>query len=307
MSASPNTNKQKKVRYEAGTKGSSSSHHHHHSHRSSRDQDSGVGSSSASDRASLGTTPNAYPSSSQQPFSSQQIETQRHNLRAVQEALDTANERIRQYEARTAELNAALSDSNKENRLLKREKSELFNQIRDLQDDLEVERKRNERIVRRESTASVSSSSRNSPPPPLRSSPRNSREIEAAAAASFARESARRMSYQQQAQQGMYPPTAPQPPPNSAPNPFLPSPRNSSSGVPSSVVFAPERVMAAYPPSAVSYSTAPSSGSGYVLAHGHGHGSMPVRSRYEGGGSSSGKGSSSGSVVNDGKYHLSPL
>ncbi|KAG4433740.1 hypothetical protein IFR05_010766 [Cadophora sp. M221] len=305
MSASNNTPKQKKVRYEAGTKGSSSSHNHH---RSSRDQDSGVGSSSASDRASLGTTPNAYPSSSQHPFSSQQIETQRHNLRAVQEALDTANERIQQYEASMAKLNAALSESNKENRLLKREKSELFNQIRDLQDDLEDERRRGERIVRRESTASSHSASASRNSPPLRSSPRNSREIEAAAAASFARESARRASYQAQQAQAMYPPAAPQPPLNSTPNPFLPSPRNSSTGVPSSAVaFAPERVVVgAYShappsPSAVSYSTP--SGSGYVLAHGHAHGSMPVRSRYEG----SSRGSSSGSVVNDGKYHLSPL
>ncbi|KAH7346419.1 hypothetical protein BKA65DRAFT_477624 [Rhexocercosporidium sp. MPI-PUGE-AT-0058] len=286
MSASNNTTKQKKVRYEAGTKGSSSHH------RSSRD--SGVGSSSASDRASLGTTPN--PSSSNpNHFSTSQIETQRLNLRAVQEALDAANERIRYYEASTAQLNAALSESNKENRLLKREKSELFLQVRELQEDLEEERERCERL-RRESSLSLSSS-RQSPP---RSSPRNSREIEEAAAASFARESARRSGYQQQQQQqGMYP-AAPQPPAN----PFLPSPRNSSSGVPVVTAFATS-------PSAASYSTAPP-GAGYGIAHS----SMPVRSRYEGSGSgrgsSSGSGSKSsksgsGSVVNDGKYHLSPL
>ncbi|PVH87609.1 hypothetical protein DL98DRAFT_251633 [Cadophora sp. DSE1049] len=274
---SPNSTK-KKVHYERGTKGSS------HNHRSSRD--SGVGSSSASDRASLGTTPN-----NSTPFSSAQIETQRHNLHAVQEALDTANEKIRQYEARTQKLNAALAESNKENRTLKREKADLHNRVEDLLDELDVERKKSERI-RREVQAQVSSSSsRNSPPRSSpRSSPRNSREIEDAAAASFHRESGRRSSYQQP--QPMYP-AAPQPPPNSAPNPFLPSPRNSSSGVPG-VAFAPERTVN-YAPSTLSYSSSP------VFAHAP----LPIQSRgsrYESG-SASGKGSS----VNDGKYHLSPL
>ncbi|KAH7410848.1 hypothetical protein BKA64DRAFT_703963 [Cadophora sp. MPI-SDFR-AT-0126] len=274
---SPNSTK-KKVHYERGTKGSS------HHHRSSRD--SGVGSSSASDRASLGTTPN-----NSTPFSNAQIETQRHNLRAVQEALDAANEKIRKYEASTQKLNAALTDSNKENRTLKKEKSDLYLRIEELLDELDEERKRSERY-RREAQLS-SSSSRNSPPRSSpRSSPRNSREIEEAAAASFHRESSRRSSYQQP--QPMYP-AVPQPPPNPAPNPFLPSPRNSSSGVPG-VAFAPERTVN-YAPSTLSYSSSP------VFAHAP----LPIHqsrgsSRYDSG-SASGKGSS----VNDGKYHLSPL
>src|SRR5271170_6384087 len=103
--------KQKKVHYERCTKGGKSSH----VHRSSRD--SGVGSSSASDRASLGTAPEYVA-----PFSRQQIEEQRHILSAVQEALDAANERIKHLECINAELNVVLTKSNKENRLLKREK-----------------------------------------------------------------------------------------------------------------------------------------------------------------------------------------
>jgi len=276
---SPNSTK-KKVHYERGTKGSS------HHHRSSRD--SGVGSSSASDRASLGTTPN-----NSTPFSNSQIETQRHNPRAVQEALDAANERIRKLEISHQKLDDALTDSNKENRTLKREKAELHDRVEALLDDLDRERERSERYRQQaQIQVSSSSSSRNSPPRSSpRSSPRNSREIEEAATASYHRESGRRSSYQQP--QPMYP-AAPQPPPNSAPNPFLPSPRNSSSGAPG-VVFAPERTVN-YAPSTLSYSSSP------VYAHAP----LPIQtrgsSRYESG-SVSGKGSS----VNDGKYHLSPL
>lgn len=238
--------KQKKVHYERGTKGGS------HQHRSSRD--SGVGSSSASDRASLGENPN------ESPFNHQQIETQRHNLRAVQEALDAANEKIRQLEASTAKLNALLSDSNKENRLLKKEKSDLCNQVEDLLDDLEVEREFNENLKR-------NSSSRASPP---RSSPPR-RDIEAGS-----HRSERRSSYQQPP---MYP-AAPQPPPNPAPNPFLPSPR--SSGVP--VTYAPAGPVS-YAPSTMSYSSTP------VFAHAP----LPSRSHY------------ANPSPNDGKYHLTPL
>ncbi|KAK0119988.1 hypothetical protein ONS95_011409 [Cadophora gregata] len=280
MSSPNSTNStKKKVHYERGTKGAS------HHHRSSRD--SGVGSSSASDRASLGTTPNNNTS-----FSNAQIETQRHSLRAVQEALDAANDRIKRYEASTQKLDAALTESNKENRLLKKEKAELCNKVEDLLDALDDERERNARLRREvQGQVSSSSSSRNSPPRSSpRSSPRNSREIEEAATVSFHRESGRRSSYQQP--QPMYP-AAPQPPPNSAPNPFLPSPRNSSSGVPG-VVFVPERTVN-YAPSTLSYSSSP------VYAHAP----LTVQtrgSRYESG-SVSGKGSS----VNDGKYHLSPL
>jgi hypothetical protein len=101
----------------------------HHHHRSSRD--SGVGSSSASDRASLGTAPDS-------PFTYQQVDEQRQILGAVQEALDAANEKIRQLEAANAKLNTALFESNKENRLLKREKADLHNKLDDALDDVEA-------------------------------------------------------------------------------------------------------------------------------------------------------------------------
>ncbi|EKD16729.1 uncharacterized protein L3040_001468 [Drepanopeziza brunnea f. sp. 'multigermtubi'] len=240
MSSSP---KQKKsVHYERGTKGSS------HHHRSSRD--SGVGTSSASDRASLGT-----PTES---FNSSQIEAQRHSLRAVQEALDAANDRIGQLEASTAKLNVLLSDSNRENRLLKREKADLHNKIVELKEDLEHEKRKRRRA-----------SNRASPP---RSSP-SRREIEASAAAASAASS-----HRSERKSSTYQ----RPPPNSAPNPFLPSPRDPGLPV---VTYAPA-ISVAYAPSAVSYSSAP------VFAHAP----LPSRGHY-----------ANASPLNDGKYHLTPL
>ncbi|CZS96310.1 hypothetical protein WAI453_009872 [Rhynchosporium graminicola] len=277
MSAS--TSKGKKVRYESGTKGSSSSSHHH---RSSRDErDSGIGSSNASVRASLGTGI-AHNSSS---LNASEIAAQRHNLRAVQEALDSAHERIRECEVEKANLSAMLSESNKENRLLKKEKSDLCNRVEELLDDLEDEKKRVERLRR-------GSSERKSPP---RSSPRNSRELEAAAISSYQRGSSRRSPiYQSQQQQAQMYPAVPPAPANSAPNSFLPSPRHSSSGVPS-VIFSPERVplsSSSYAvPSVSSYSSAPSSG--------YTHAPAPLQSRSRHG--------SSGASAGDGRYHLSPL
>ncbi|CAL3962599.1 hypothetical protein PZA11_000286 [Diplocarpon coronariae] len=213
--------KQKKVHYERGTK--SGSHHH----RSSRD--SGIGSSSASDRASLGTAAN------ESSFDSRQIETQRHNLRAVQEALDAANDKIRQLEAGAARLNALLADSNKENRLLKKEKSELYNRVEHLKDDLEDVRKSNDRLRRGSNRAS----------PPRNSLPR--RETEAGS---------NRSERRSRGQQPTVYPAAPQPPPNPVPSPFLPTLR--TSGLP--ITYAPA-VSATYAPSAISYSAAP------VFAH----------------------------------------
>jgi chromosome segregation ATPase len=127
------SSKQKKVHYERGTKG-----------KGHRSRDSGVGSSSASDRASLGTSGGAEDS----PFD----EDQRHILSAVQEALDAANERIRHLEAANSSLNAELSDSNKENRIIKREKSELLHKIDRLKKDLADEQDLSDRL-RRESSA----------------------------------------------------------------------------------------------------------------------------------------------------------
>ncbi|PBP25665.1 hypothetical protein BUE80_DR003325 [Diplocarpon rosae] len=229
--------KQKKVHYERGTKGGSHHHHHHHHHHHRSSRDSGIGSSSASDRASLGTAANESPHD-------RQTETQRHNLRAVHEALDAANDKIRQLEAGAVKLNALLSESNKENRLLKREKSELCNRVEDLKDHLEEARKSNDRPRRGSNRAS---SPRNSPP---------RRELEAGS-----HRSERRSSYQQPT---IYP-AAPQPPSNSVPNPFLPSLR--TSGLP--ITYAPA-VSATYAPSAISYSSAP------VFAHAP----LPSRTHY---------------------------
>jgi hypothetical protein len=129
----------KQVHYQSGTKGGKD-----HSHRSSRD--SGVGSSSASDRASLGTAPDLSP------FSPNEIEDQRQFLHSVQEALEAAKGKIKDLEYHAAKLDSMLKESNSENRLLKKEKSELFNQVQELQQDLDDERRLHGRMKQRESS-----------------------------------------------------------------------------------------------------------------------------------------------------------
>jgi hypothetical protein len=143
----------KSVAFERGNKPTKSHHYH-------RSRDSGVGSSSASDRASLGTAADS-------PFTREQVEDQRHILGAVQEALEAANEKIKQLEAEKVKLNIQLAESNKENRLLKREKGELWNKLEDAKDDLDekdkiIERLSKEPTPRRASEESSSSSSRKS-------------------------------------------------------------------------------------------------------------------------------------------------
>jgi len=140
----------KKVHYDRGR-----TKDRQHSHRSRRD--SGVSSGSASDRASLGPIPD-------KPFTSQQRDDQRQILGAVQEALDAANEKIRQLEAANAKLNTALKESNQENRLLKRKRAELHNELDDAIADLESER----RTSRRARDGSPSGNREGSPSVPSR-------------------------------------------------------------------------------------------------------------------------------------------
>jgi hypothetical protein len=233
------SSKEKRVHYERGTKGSKSSH----AHRSSRD--SGVGSSSASDRASLGTSPN-----DEAPFSHQQIENQRRDLSAVHEALDAAYENIRQLEESLARLNESLTESNKENRQLKREKMELMNKVDFLKDELKDEKRLNER-VRREgtprtgaSTASYGShNERATPPRRDEFEARPPRHADEGSQASGWRSIRRESGYDR-------PPIVPQPPYNSTPNPFTPISERSASAA-----YMPTTVT--YAPATVTYSTAP--------------------------------------------------
>ena len=266
MSSSKHTKEKKKVRYEAGTKPG-------HSHRSSRD--SGVGSSSASDRASLGTA-------NESPFSHQQIEDQRHTLSACQNALDAALDKIRQLEATNAKLNNLLTESNKENRLLKKEKRDLLHQVEVLFGDLDDEKQVNERLRRAGSlrtgtaaVASVASSTKTSKsekrptPPPRRESN-----------ASFQQQSFHdeRMSHDPRAERAYSyaPPLAPQPPHNTHPNPFMPRTTPSFTPAPVSVIYAP--------PTTLSYNPTPA----YTITpHSHSQ--------------------SNRHPPNDGKYHLQPL
>jgi hypothetical protein len=244
----------KNVGFERGTKPAN------HHYRSSRD--SGVGSSSASDRASLGTAPDS-------PFTYQQVEDQRHILGAVREALDAANEKIRQLEAANAKLNSALTESNKENRLLKREKGELLNKLDDAMDDLGDKEKIIEKLVRE---ASPKRTSEKPSSTSTRSSHREEKHRDEK------RSSGRRSSWR-----GMpvplydsrhSPPLAPQPPPNTTPNPFAPR------GAPLPAATYPAPGPVAYATTNLSYAPGPT----------FGHPPSPIRERY-----------------NDGRYHLTPL
>jgi hypothetical protein len=205
----------KHVHYDRGTKGEKT-----HKHRSSRD--SGLGSSSASDRASLGTAPN------DSHFTHQEIQSQRHILSVVQEALDAANEKIKALEAHTAQLNTLLGESNNENRLLKREKGELHNKVEDLLDLLEDERKANERLRREGSPRSATSD-------------RPTRRIEAPRPQASGE---RRNSYYER------PPMVPAAPPNHNANPFIPLASRPA------VTYAPP-AQVTYAPSTSSYAPAP--------------------------------------------------
>lgn len=72
-------------------------------------------------------------------------------LTAAQEALDTANEKIRVLERHSASLESLVGESSKENRLLKRGKGELHIRVEYLQDELDDRRKDNDRLGRKSS------------------------------------------------------------------------------------------------------------------------------------------------------------
>lgn len=261
----------KKVHYERGTKGGKSSH----GHRSSGSRDSGVGSSSASDRASLGTSPEVDTS-----FSNLDVESQRNRPGAVKEALDAAYEKIRQLEAANAQLNAQLSDSNKENRALKRERMELLNKIDFLMDDLDEEKKKSKRETSPRTGAAAPKTERRTTPPRKEVREADAHRYDDERTQGNPRE--RRESWREMPVP-LYDrlPTAPQPPPNVATNPFLPN----ASRPPS--VSVPYAASAVYPTSPiVTYAQAPIT---YTTAPAH-----PPRSP-------------SDHIPNDGRYHRYPL
>jgi hypothetical protein len=247
----------KNVDFDRGSKPSKSHHH-----RSSRD--SGVGSSSASDRASLGTAPDSQ-------FTHQQREEQRQILGAVQEALDAANEKIRQLEAANAKLNSALKESNQENRLLKREKAELHNQLDNANDDLDAQAKVIDKLTReaspKRSEKTSSTSTRSSPP---RSSHRDEKRSSGRRSSSTG---GRRSSWREMPVPlyDSHSPTT-----NTTPNPFAPR----GAPLPAATYRAPGPV--AYATNQLSYAPGPT----------FGHPNSPVRGHYH---------------HDDGRYHLSPV
>jgi hypothetical protein len=250
------SSKPKKVHYERGTKGERSAR----GHRSSGSRDSGVGSSSASDRASLGTSPENDTS-----FTYLDIENQRNTPSAVKEALDAANEKIKQLEAANTQLNSQLSESNKENRSLKRERVELLNKVDFLLDDLEDEKEKNAKSKRESSPRTgaaaapvASKHERRSTPPKKDTRGTGSRRCDDERSQGSHRE--RRESWREMPVPLFdRPPAAPQPPSNTS-NPFMPKssrpPSISVAYPPSSVAYAqPGQVT--YAPAPITYATAP--------------------------------------------------
>jgi hypothetical protein len=244
------SSKPKKVHYSSSAKGGKSSSGH--THRDSRD--SGVGSSSASDRASLGTSPN------ESPFNSQEIYTQRHNPSALNEALDAANEEIRMLRAEKAQLEDLLAESNKENRALKKERNKLEDEKHDLIEELEQEEQLNERLKSRRSsppnasanTTANSSAPRRTEPPPLTNPRPSSRRFSSSA--------------------GGAPPLAPQPPPNNTQNPFTPlneRPGAFAKQLPPQVSYSPSITPStvSYTPSSMAYAPVPQSPGYTTIAH----------------------------------------
>ena len=223
--------KSKKVHYERGTtKGSKhSSHHRHHSSR-----DSGVGSSSASDRASLGTNPNEYE------FDERQVEDQRYNLSVVQEALDAANEEIKHLKALNASLNESLAESHKENRTLKKEKIGLHKENKDLVNAIE---ELNSTLKRSPSPRTAAAALNSERRPSSRKGSDSPRQM-------YAEERPRPNHGERRSSGYDYtPPRAPHPPHNPYPNPF--EPRTSG------VSYASVPTSVAYAPSTASYATSP--------------------------------------------------
>ena len=232
------SNRGKKVHYERGTKGEKS-HRHHNS------RDSGVGSSSASDRASLGTSPVG------DDFNYHQIQNQRLSVTALQEALDAANEMIRQLQEENAKLSASLAESNKENRAFRKERLELLNKVDDLMDDLEYEKRVNEKFKRESSPrtggAAPAPKTERRTTPPRREEPRPIRRDVDERSERSERSDRSQGSYGRTT----YMPSAPTAPPGQ--NPFLPqspiSTRAPSVSYPQTAVT--------YAPAPVTYSSAP--------------------------------------------------
>lgn len=127
----------KHVRYTSSTKGPSS-------HRS---RDSGIGSSHSSQGASLGTA-EAYDA-----------EDQRRSPRALQNALNAANDRINQLEEANERFNKLLKEKSRDRRSLEGEREDLLAENSLLKQDVDKLKKDNERL-RRERDEARSQNSR---------------------------------------------------------------------------------------------------------------------------------------------------
>jgi hypothetical protein len=173
----------------------------------------------------------------------------------VQEALDAANAKIRQLEAANTKLSIALTESNKENRLLKREKGELLNKLDVAMDTLEDQEKTIDKLAREVSPK------RTSEKPPSTSTRSNHRDEKRPS-------TSRRRSSWQEIPVPLYDRHTPRaPPPNTTPNPFAPL------GAPLPAATYPAPGPVAYATNSLSYAPGPR----------FAHPPSPVRERYNDG------------------------
>ncbi|TVY67548.1 hypothetical protein LSUE1_G007600 [Lachnellula suecica] len=248
--SAPRENKQnaKKVHYTAGTKGKSSSRRGRHNY------DSGIGSSDASDRASLGT-PNKFVSSARSsrdsgvgassasdraslntfdntPLNTQKLYSQRHSPTALGEALDAANETISELVKSNEQLKQLLYESNKENRALKIEKNDLIKEAEHLGEELDHERRAHDKPRREVGRPNER---------PIR---RREEDEESLLSQDSGYDSGRRY-------------IAPNPPANNAPNPFSPLPERPPGSRAPAVTYAPNPTYAPAPMTAAQYARIP--------------------------------------------------
>jgi hypothetical protein len=158
--AAPKSSK-KKVHYTASNKGKSS---HSHSHRHRSNYDSGIGSSSATDREDLESLDTASSNS-------QGLQDQRHDPVALSEALDAANDMVKELNEEDYPLLRLLQESTRERRNLVQENIGLLKENETLKQELDQQKSALERL-RREVSGGGSRRSMVPPNQPITRPPR---------------------------------------------------------------------------------------------------------------------------------------
>lgn len=203
------------------------------SHRHHKSRDSAIGRSIPSNRASHGSTVK------EDPLNDCQVQDQRGNLRAVQEALDAAYDLIKDLEANNASMNESLTDSNRENRALKKEKIGLIKENEDL---LNIIENLNKRLTSEASPRSPGNAFAMAGPqrrPSIRRPDSPHQQLHTDEQPHLGHDDRRPSMYERT---NLY--FAPEPPPNPQPNPFAPEtpPMMTHASIPPAVPSTPSKI-----------------------------------------------------------------